>query len=152
MAVKFFDKGEHPTGFYGFKAYDQTRHRYYAVQRYGIEQARLQALAQSNNFEYYHNTRGDKPGLIVDGFYCDIIDNKDAVFVVDIPGLLFKKQIIKIKNKGYDFAWSAACLEFCRVNVCDRDHFKWLLEQIPSKDVFNAVAYRKRLKRVFISD
>ena len=149
MAVVYFSEGEHPTGFHGYKAFTQYRHRYYAITP-GMtrDRARLLALAQSQNYEYYADRQVRALGLVVDGLRCGVTREEGAFFAVDRPGLVFGRESVSLTDRRYRDAWRDACIKFCAYNVRDLDYLRWLITQEPAFDVFNVLCYRKRLPRV----
>ena len=150
MAVEFYDKGQHPTGFYGFKAYDDMRHHYYAIGHYSYEEAKMQAISRSNDYEYYTIARQQDLGTIVDGLRCQVDRRSGAGFCVDVPGRIWSREIVSISEYGYTEAWRRACIKFCAVHCRDIEYCRWLIKRKPNKSVFNTLCFRRNMRQVRI--
>lgn len=164
MAVMFYDKGDHPAGFIGFRVVrtvgseDDYRQKYYGLTEYSY--SRAESLAHKQDQEWaleaeavlkaarLSKIRG--PGgehIIANGLRAAfLVERKERggeirtyinpAFMVKTQGYGNRDKAFRIGNTGYRQAYSKAVTFFCSLHDYDDEVRKDLLKRIPEPSVF----------------
>lgn len=164
MAVMFYDKGDHPAGFIGFRVVrtvgteEDYRQKYYGLSEYSYQRAESLAHKQDEAWALeaeavlkdarINKIRG--PGgshIIANGLRAAyLVENKDRggevrtyinpAFLVKIPGHGKSDKAFRIGKAGYRQAYAKAVVFFCKTHDYDNQMRKELLDKIPPPSVF----------------
>lgn len=164
MSVMFYDKGEHPAGFVGFRVVrtigteKDYRQKYYGLTEYSYQRAEALAYKQDEAWAIeaksvlkdarINKIRGSGgEHIIANGLRAAfLVERKvrggetrsyiNPAFMVKLPGYGKADKAFRIGKTGYRQAYAKAVIFFCKIHDYDNEVRRDLLEKMPAPSVF----------------
>ncbi|HCU2480910.1 TPA: hypothetical protein OUK43_000393 [Pseudomonas aeruginosa] len=177
MAVYFYDTGDHPAGFVGFRVAttlgqaNDFRQKYFSLEEYGhstgsrlaheldaMWRAEAAGVLRTNKLRSKHGNAG--PGALVVGLNAKFRVNRPRkenqqglitpVFAVCIPGYGKGQKLFSIRKLGLDAAFTEAVDYYCHIHALTNEEINILLKLKPKPELFIHTLRLNLLKRGII--
>lgn len=174
MTVIFYDKGDHPAGFIGFRAArtvgneNDYRQKYFGLTEYSYNRAKSLAYELDEKWQLeadavLHQARIEKvrgrggEHIIANGLRASFLVERrlrggelrtyiNPGFMVKVPGYGRPDKAFRIGKAGYREAYRSAVDMFCLIHGYENDTKQVLLDKMPPVTVFTEKLARNLMK------